>query len=183
MPLSFSLLADCVFAAESGFQAAAIAARAALVESVAEVDDEVMALYLDGNEPTAAVLQAALRRVTCVRQGLIPRVVLSPLSSFSPSLPLLTLHSIARRAVPVLVGAAFRNKGVQPLLDAIVQYLPSPLDVPVPVARARDGSLVDVPPTATGPTLALAFKACLSPSVSTSSDNVDLLFRSCLRCR
>jgi elongation factor G len=76
-------------------------ARERLVEALAEADDAVMARYVQGERLSDEDLQAALRRVT-----------------------------IAMKAVPVLCGAAFKNKGVQPLLDAVVAYLPSPLDIP-----------------------------------------------------
>ncbi|MEI7778044.1 MAG: elongation factor G [Actinomycetes bacterium] len=71
-----------------------------LVETVAEADDAIMELYLEGQEPTIAQMQAALRRAT-----------------------------IAGKLTPVLTGSAFKNKGVQPMLDAVIAYLPSPLDV------------------------------------------------------
>jgi elongation factor G len=71
-----------------------------LVEGLAEVDDEIMELYLEGEEPTAEQLIPAIRRAT-----------------------------VSSAAVPVLCGTAFKNKGVQPLLDAVVAYLPSPLDI------------------------------------------------------
>ncbi|GAA1821331.1 elongation factor G [Actinomadura chokoriensis] len=74
--------------------------RRTLVETVAEHDEQVMALYLDGIEPSEEQLHAAIRRLT-----------------------------VASAATPVLCGSAFKNKGVQPLLDAVVRYLPSPLDV------------------------------------------------------
>jgi elongation factor G len=75
--------------------------RDKLLETVAEHDDEMMVLYLDGEEPTEEQLVAALRRAT-----------------------------LSSAINPVLCGSAFKNKGVQPMLDAIVAYLPSPLDVP-----------------------------------------------------
>ncbi len=75
--------------------------RARLVEQLADVDDRVMELYVEGQPVPEAELKAALRRAT-----------------------------LAGKIVPVTCGASFRNKGVQPLLDAIVDYLPSPLDVP-----------------------------------------------------
>ncbi len=75
--------------------------RTRLIESLAEVDEELMETYLAGEEPTVSELQGAIRRAT-----------------LSVSL------------IPVLVGSSFRNKGVQALLDAIVDYLPSPQDVP-----------------------------------------------------
>src|SRR4051812_38708662 len=76
-------------------------ARAALIEALGEVDDEILALYVDGAEISEARLRSAIRRAT-----------------------------VAGKAVPVLFGAAFKNKGVQPLLDAVVDYLPSPIDMP-----------------------------------------------------
>jgi elongation factor G len=76
-------------------------ARDQIVERLADFDDEVMAQYLDGEEVASSVLHAAIRRTT-----------------------------IALDVVPVLCGSAFKNKGVQPLLDAVLEYLPSPIDVP-----------------------------------------------------
>src|SRR4051794_14072782 len=75
--------------------------RDRLIETIAENDDEVMELYLGGQEPDPGQLVAALRRAT-----------------------------IAGKVTPVLCGTAFKNKGVQPLLDAVVDFLPSPLDIP-----------------------------------------------------
>ena len=75
--------------------------RANLIESVAEADDEIMEKFLEGEEPTTEELKAAIRRAT-----------------------------IAGKLNPVLCGTSYRNKGVQPLLDAVVDYLPSPLDIP-----------------------------------------------------
>ncbi|MFG2244911.1 elongation factor G [Spirillospora sp. NPDC048823] len=94
--------------------------RATLIETVAEHDEEVMALYLDGTEPSQEQLHAAIRRLT-----------------------------VASAVTPVLCGSAFKDKGVQPLLDAVVRYLPSPLDVEQPDA----GTASDEAPLA-----ALAFK-------------------------
>ncbi|MFI0355439.1 elongation factor G [Actinomadura sp. 9N407] len=79
--------------------------RRRLIDTIAEHDDEVMELYLTGTEPGEEPLHAAIRRLT-----------LAPVLS-------------GRRFTPVLCGSAFKNKGVQPLLDAVVRYLPSPLDV------------------------------------------------------
>jgi elongation factor G len=75
--------------------------RHTLLETIAENDDEMMELYLEGHEPTEEQLLAAIRRAT-----------------------------IASKITPVLCGTAFKNKGVQPMLDAVVSFLPSPLDVP-----------------------------------------------------
>ncbi|QBI55968.1 elongation factor G [Streptomonospora litoralis] len=71
-----------------------------MIETLAEADDEIMELYLEGEEPTIEQIVPAIRRAT-----------------------------IAGTAIPVLCGTAFKNKGVQPLLDAVVDYLPAPLDV------------------------------------------------------
>ncbi len=76
-------------------------ARHTLVEAVAENDDDLMHLYLEGQEPTVEQLKAGIRKAT-----------------------------IAMKIFPVLCGSAFKNKGVQTLLDAVVDYLPSPLDIP-----------------------------------------------------
>jgi elongation factor G len=75
--------------------------RDKLLETVAENDDQMMELYLEGEEPTEEQLAAAIRRAT-----------------------------LSSSITPVLCGTAFKNKGVQPMLDAIVDYLPSPLDIP-----------------------------------------------------
>ncbi len=72
-----------------------------LLETISENDDEMMAMYLEGEEPTEEQLVAAIRRAT-----------------------------LTSAITPVLCGTAFKNKGVQPMLDAIVDYLPSPLDIP-----------------------------------------------------
>ena len=79
----------------------AFISRDEMLQALADVDDQIMAKYLQGEELTEADLKAALRRAT-----------------------------IGLKAVPVLIGAAFKNKGVQPLLDAVVDYLPSPADRP-----------------------------------------------------
>src|SRR5258708_17372774 len=88
-------------APEGALREQAEAARAVLVEAVGEVDDEVMHRYLEGKPVSAELLTAAIRRAT-----------------------------LAGKAVPVLMGASFKNKGVQPLLDAVVDFLPSPLEIP-----------------------------------------------------
>mgnify|MGYP000897351954 FL=1 len=75
--------------------------RAELIETVAEADDELMEKYLEGEELSVAELKRGIRKLT-----------------------------VAGEAFPVLAGSAFKNKGVQPMLDAVLDYLPSPLDVP-----------------------------------------------------
>jgi elongation factor G len=108
---------------------AAKAARLEMIEAIAEVDEEILALFVEGVEISAERLTAALRRCT-----------------------------IAGTAVPVMFGAAFRNKGVQPLLDAVVDFLPSPADMPAVVGVTATGDKVTFAPTEDEPFSALAFK-------------------------
>ena len=130
---------------------AAEVARASMIEAIAEADDEAMRAYLDdgaaGGEGGAggdggeggmspAFLRAALRRAT-----------------------------VAGRAVPVLMGAAFKNKGVQPLLDAVVDFLPSPTDVPGVAGNDTAGHPVVRRPDDAEPFSALAFKIMNDPFV------------------
>ena len=111
--------------------------REKLLETAVEQDDDVLEAYLGGVEPDAA----ALRR--CVRNG-----------------------TIAGAFVPVLCGASFKNKGVQPLLDAVVDYLPAPTDVP-PIHGTRPDSeeVVQRGSTDDAPFAALAFKIMSDPFV------------------
>jgi elongation factor G len=109
--------------------------REKLWEAAAELDDELMVRYLEGQELRPEEVRAALRRGT-----------------------------LAFKVVPVLCGAAYRNKGIQPLLDAVVDYLPSPLDIPP--ARGenpRTGEEVVCPPSDEAPLAALAFKIQADP--------------------
>jgi len=105
--------------------------RDALVETISENDEEMLELYLDGTEPTEEQLIAAIRRAT-----------------------------IAGAVTPVLCGSAFKNKGVQPMLDAIVDYLPSPLDVPSIKGHAQGSEEDEIErhADASEPFAALAFK-------------------------
>lgn len=110
--------------------------RDKLIETLAEADDEIMEMYLEGDEPTQEQLVAGIRRAT-----------------------------LASKLTPVLTGTAFKNKGVQPLLDAINAYLPSPIDVP-----AIEGHDVKDPeqvvlrkPDDGEPFSALAFKIAADP--------------------
>jgi elongation factor G len=110
--------------------------RAQLVEAVAEADDDLLEKYLGGEELTIPEIKSAIRKLT-----------------------------IAGDAYPVLCGSAFKNRGVQPMLDAVIDYLPSPLDVP-----AVDGLDVRDPekhhtrkPESTEPFAALAFKIAVHP--------------------
>ncbi|WP_031318023.1 elongation factor G [Blastomonas sp. CACIA14H2] len=118
---------------------AAEAARAELIETVVEQDDAVMEQYLEGNEPDADTIKKLIRKGTL---------------NFS--------------FVPVLCGSAFKNKGVQPLLDAVVDYLPSPLDIPDVEGVKLDGETKDTrPPADDAPFSALAFKIMNDPFVGT----------------
>src|SRR3546814_3213335 len=109
---------------------AAAAARSDLIEIAVEQDEEVIESYLEGNEPDSATLKKLIRKGTL---------------NFS--------------FVPVLCGSAFKNKGVQPLLDAVVDYLPSPLDIPDVQGVKLDGETQDTrPPADDAPFSALAFK-------------------------
>jgi elongation factor G len=118
---------------------AAATARSELIEMAVEQDDDIMEAYLEGTEPDMATLKALIRKGTL---------------NFS--------------FVPVLCGSAFKNKGVQPLLDGVVDYLPSPLDIPAVEGLKLDGTTVDSrPPTDDAPMSALAFKIMNDPFVGT----------------
>jgi len=111
--------------------------HAQLVESIAENDDEILHKFLEGEEITADELRASLRKST-----------------------------IALKVFPVVVGTAFKNKGVQPLLDAVVDYLPSPLDVPETHGSNPDsGEKIFRKPDDKEPFSALAFKIMADPFV------------------
>ncbi len=111
--------------------------REKLLEAAAECDDAVMAKYLDGQPVSEADLKRALRKGT-----------------------------LAGKLVPVLAGSSFRNKGVQPLLDAVVDYLPSPLDVgAVRGTHPRTGEPEERPVDEQAPFCALAFKIMTDPYV------------------
>jgi len=107
-----------------------------LLETIAEADDAMMEKYLEGEEPSEAELHAAIRRAT-----------------------------IAGKITPVLTGSAFKNKGVQPMLDAVVAYLPSPLDV-AEIEGHKVGdeeTLIARRPDNSEPFSALAFKIMTDP--------------------
>ncbi|HEY1604121.1 MAG TPA: elongation factor G [Allosphingosinicella sp.] len=118
---------------------AAEAARMELIEMAVEQDDAAMEAYLEGHEPDLATLKALIRKGTL---------------NFS--------------FVPVLTGSAFKNKGVQPMLDAVVDYLPSPLDVPSIKGVKLDGETEDARPADdAAPFSGLAFKIMTDPFVGT----------------
>ncbi|MGX7824281.1 elongation factor G [Actinokineospora sp. 24-640] len=109
--------------------------REAIVEAVAETDDDLMERYLGGEELTIAEIKQGIRKI--VNDG---------------------------SAYPVLCGSAFKNKGVQPMLDAVVDYLPSPLDVPPVVGTLQDGETPATRrPAVDEPFSALAFKIAVHP--------------------
>jgi elongation factor G len=112
--------------------------REKLVEAAVELDDDVMAAYLDGTEPDEATLKRLIRKAT-----------------------------ISGAFFPVLCGSAFKNKGVQPLLDAVVDYLPSPLDVPPIKGIDPKGNEIVRNPSDTEPMALLAFKIMDDPFVGT----------------
>ena len=114
---------------------AALQARAAMIEAIAEVDEELMELYLAEEDPSVAQLNAALRRAT-----------------------------LAGLAVPVFCGSALKNKGVQKLMDGVVDFLPSPLDRPAIVGTGRDGTGIERRrPDDEEPFAALSFKILADP--------------------
>jgi elongation factor G len=113
-------------------------ARDAMLESLSDFDDDIMNLFLEGEDVSVGMIKNALRRST-----------------------------ISLSLVPVLCGSAFKNKGVQPLLDAVVDYLPSPLDLPPVHGIQPDdpGTEILVSPDESGPFAALAFKIMVDPFV------------------
>jgi len=113
--------------------------RHKLIETVVEQDDDVMMAYLEGEEPDAATIKKLIRKGT-----------------------------LAQAFVPVTCGSAFKNKGVQPLLDAVVDYLPSPLDIPAIKGVVPDSDKEETRPASDdAPFSALAFKIMNDPFVGT----------------
>ncbi len=110
--------------------------RTELVEKICELDDDLMMEYLEGEEPSVEAMKAALRKATC-----------------------------ECAAVPVCCGTAYRNKGVQKLLDAIIEYMPSPLDVPAIDGTDLDGNEIVRHSSDEEPFAALAFKIMADPFV------------------
>ena len=110
--------------------------RADMVEKISETDDELMMKFLEGEEPTIEELKAAMRKAVCSNQ-----------------------------IVPVCCGTAFKNKGVQLMLDAVIDYLPSPIDVKAIEGELEDGSKVERHSSDDEPFSALAFKVMTDPFV------------------
>jgi len=112
-------------------------AREDLVTHVAEFDEELMELYIEGEELPVERMKAAIRKAT-----------------------------LSGQVTPVLCGSAFKNKGIQPLLNAIIDYLPSPKDLPPVLGEILDsGKEVEVHPDENGPFVAMAFKIMVDPFV------------------
>jgi len=110
--------------------------RAALIEAVSETDEDLMMKYLEGEELTEEEIIIGLRKAT-----------------------------IANEIVPVLCGTAYRNKGVQHLLDAVLAYLPSPIDIPAIKGTSLDGEEMERHSSDVEPMSALAFKIATDPFV------------------
>lgn len=112
--------------------------RENLIEQLGDVDDEIMNMYLEGQEPTVEQLKAAIRRQT-----------------------------IALKFVPCFCGSAFKNKGIQPVLDAVIDYLPSPVDIPAVEGTSPDDEtkVIERHPRMDEPLSALAFKVAVDPFV------------------
>ena len=110
--------------------------RSELVEKICELDDDLMMMYLEGEEPSNEQMKAVLRKATC-----------------------------ECTAVPVCCGSAYRNKGVQKLLDAILEYMPAPTDIPAIKGVDLEGNEVERHSSDEEPFSALAFKIMADPFV------------------
>ncbi|MDR2043393.1 MAG: elongation factor G [Clostridium sp.] len=110
--------------------------RSELVEKICELDDDLTLQYLEGEEPSPEQLKAALRKATC-----------------------------ECAAIPVCCGSAYRNKGVQKLLDAVLEYMPAPTDIPSIKGTDLDGNEVERHSSDAEPFAALAFKIMADPFV------------------
>ena len=110
--------------------------RTELVEKICELDDDLMMEYLEGEEPSVEAMKAALRKATC-----------------------------ECTAVPVCCGSAYRNKGVQKLLDAILEFMPAPTDIPAIKGTDMDGNEIERHSSDEEPFSALAFKIMADPFV------------------
>ena len=110
--------------------------REKLLEAVSEQDEEVMELYLEGEDIDSEALRRAIRKAT-----------------------------LELTMVPVFCGSAFKNKGVQPLMDGVIDYMPSPLDVPPVSGTSQDGEEVYREADENAPVSALAFKVQADPHV------------------
>ena len=107
-----------------------------LVEKICDLDEDLMMEYLEGNEPSKEALKAALRKATC-----------------------------ECKAFPVCCGSAHRNRGIQKLIDAVIEFMPSPVDIPACKGTDMDGNEIEIESTDDGPFAALAFKIVSDPFV------------------
>ena len=110
--------------------------RSELIEKICELDDDLMMMYLEGEEPSVEEMKKVLRKATC-----------------------------ECKAIPVCCGSAYRNKGVQKLLDAVVEYMPAPTDIPAIKGTDLDGNEVERHSSDDEPFAALAFKIMADPFV------------------
>ena len=110
--------------------------RSELIEKICELDDDLMMMYLEGEEPSVEEMKKVLRKATC-----------------------------ECKAIPVCCGSAYRNKGVQKLLDAVVEYMPAPTDIPPIKGTDLDGNEVVRHSSDDEPFAALAFKIMADPFV------------------
>ena len=110
--------------------------RSELVEKICELDDDLMMAYLEGEEPSVEELKAVLRKATC-----------------------------ECAAIPVCCGTAYRNKGVQKLLDAVIEFMPSPVDIPAIKGTDMEGNEIERHSSDEEPFSALAFKIMTDPFV------------------
>ena len=110
--------------------------RTELVEKICELDDDLMMQYLEGEEPSVEEMKAVLRKATCECQ-----------------------------AIPVCCGSAYRNKGVQKLLDAVIEYMPAPTDIPAIKGTDMDGNEAERHSSDEEPFAALVFKIMTDPFV------------------
>ena len=116
-----------------------------LVESCCELDDELMMAYLEGEEPSVDQLKAALRKATCAHID--------------------TPEGEKERVVPVLCGSAHQNKGIQKLLDAVIEFMPAPTDIPDIKGVDMNGNEITKKSSDDEPFSALAFKIVADPFV------------------
>ena len=110
--------------------------RAEMIEKICDLDEDLMMMYLEGEEPSADEMKAVLRKATC-----------------------------ECKAVPVVCGSAYKNKGIQKMIDAVVEFMPSPLDIPAIKGTDLDGNEVERHSSDEEPFAALAFKIMTDPFV------------------
>ena len=110
--------------------------RQELIEAIADFDDDLMMMVLEGEEPTIEQIKATIRKAVCTGEFF-----------------------------PVFCGSAYKNKGVQLMLDGVIEYLPSPLDIPAIIGKTEDGEDVARHASDSEPFSALAFKLMTDPFI------------------